>query len=128
MKINLYSRTPISFMIQFQTLIFVIFANRANVRVVHKNSGNLVYLQYSRKTLYYFEFLNSLPVSEHLIYLCSNPFELPKFLLRLCVFYLGSFFLLFFLLSRPVFVLLVFCFCTCFVLLFVFVSIFMFTR
>ena len=38
-KINLYSRTPISFMIQFQTLIFVIFANRANVRVVRKILG-----------------------------------------------------------------------------------------
>ena len=50
-----------------------------------QNSGNLVYLQYSHKTLYYFEFLNSLPVSEHLIYLCSNPFELPKFSLRLCI-------------------------------------------
>ena len=71
-KINLYLRTPISFTIQFQTLIFVIFANRANVRVARKNSGNLVYLQYSHKTLYYFEFLNSLPVFEHLIYLCSN--------------------------------------------------------
>ena len=85
MKINLYSRTPISFTIQFQTLIFVIFVNRANVRVAHKNSGNLVYLQYSRETLYYFEFLNLLPVSEHLIYLCSNPFELPKFSLHLCI-------------------------------------------
>ena len=85
MKINLYSRTPIGFMIQFQTLIIVIFANRVNVHVVRKNSGNLVYLQYSRKTLYYFEFLNSLPVSEHLIYLCLDPFELPKFSLRLCV-------------------------------------------
>ena len=50
-----------------------------------QNSGNLVYLQYSRKTLYYFEFLSSLPVSEHLIYLHLNPFELPKFSLRLCV-------------------------------------------
>ena len=38
-KINLYSRTPISFMIQFQTLIFVIFANGANVRVVCKILG-----------------------------------------------------------------------------------------
>ena len=38
-KINLYSRTPISFTIQFQTLIFVIFANRANVRVVRKILG-----------------------------------------------------------------------------------------
>ena len=101
----------------------MISANRAIVRVVRKNSGNLVYLKYSRKTLYYFEFLNSLPVSEHLFYLCSNPFELPKFL-YVFAYYLGSFFSLFFLLSRPVFVLLVFCFCTCFVLLFVFVSIF----
>ena len=39
---------------------------------------------YVRTLLCYFEFLNSLPVSEHLFYLCSNPFELPKFLLRLC--------------------------------------------
>ena len=38
-KINLYSRTPISFMIQLQTLIFVIFANRANVHVVRKILG-----------------------------------------------------------------------------------------
>ena len=36
MKINLYSRTPIGFTIQFQTLIFVIFANRVSVRVVRK--------------------------------------------------------------------------------------------
>ena len=35
-KINLYSRTPISFTIQFQTMIF---ANRVNVRVVHKILG-----------------------------------------------------------------------------------------
>ena len=35
-KINLYSHTPISFTIQFQTLIF---ANRANVRVVRKILG-----------------------------------------------------------------------------------------
>ena len=32
-----------------------------------QNSGNLVYLQYSHKTLYYFEFLNSL-----VFYLCPN--------------------------------------------------------
>ena len=38
-KINLYSRTAISFTIQFQTLIFVIFANRANVRIVRKILG-----------------------------------------------------------------------------------------
>ena len=38
-KIDLYSHTPISFMIQFQTLIFVIFANRANIRVVRKILG-----------------------------------------------------------------------------------------
>ena len=36
MRISFYSRTPIGFTIQFQTLIFVISANRANVRVVHK--------------------------------------------------------------------------------------------
>ena len=39
-------------MIQFLTLIFVFFANRANVHVVRKILENLVYLQYSRKTLY----------------------------------------------------------------------------
>ena len=38
-KINLHSRIPVSFMIQFQTLIFVIFANRANVCVVRKILG-----------------------------------------------------------------------------------------
>ena len=38
-KINLYLRTPISFTIQFQTLIFVVFANRAIVRVVRKILG-----------------------------------------------------------------------------------------
>ena len=38
-KINLYSHTPIGFTIQFQTLIFVIFANRANVRIVRKILG-----------------------------------------------------------------------------------------
>ena len=38
-EINLYSRTPISFTIQFQTLIFVIFANRANVHNVRKILG-----------------------------------------------------------------------------------------
>ena len=85
MKITCTHVLLVSFTIQFQTLIFVISANRAIVRIVRKNSGNLVYLKYSHKTLYYFEFLNSLPVSEHLFYLCSNPFELPKFLLRLCV-------------------------------------------
>ena len=37
--INLYSRAPVSFVIQFQTLIFVIFANRANVRDVRKILG-----------------------------------------------------------------------------------------
>ena len=42
---------------QFQTLIFVIFANRANIRVVRKILENLVYLRYSHKTLYDFEFL-----------------------------------------------------------------------
>ena len=122
----MYSHIPISFTIQFQTLIFVIFANRANVRVVCKILENLMYLQYSRKTLYYFGFLNfqaSLPMFKRLVYLCLNSFGLPMFSLRLCV-YIGSFFLLFFLLSRPILVLLVFCFCTCFVLLFMFVSIF----
>ena len=111
----------ISFTIQFQTLIFVISANRAIVRVVRKileiwctcnilvkpciiSSFLTLYLcpntsfTYVRTLLsylsfllrlcalprYYFEFLNSLPVSEHFFYLCSNPFELPKFLLRLC--------------------------------------------
>ena len=38
-KINMYSRTPISFTIQFQTLIFVIFANRVNIRIVRKILG-----------------------------------------------------------------------------------------
>ena len=38
-RINLYSRTPISFTIQFWTLIFVNFVNRANVRVVRKILG-----------------------------------------------------------------------------------------
>ena len=39
MKVNFYLRTPIGFMIQFQTLIFVIFASRANVRVARKILG-----------------------------------------------------------------------------------------
>ena len=85
MKINLYSHTPIGFTIQFQTLIIVIFCEQGERSRCLQNSGNLVYLQYSRKTLYYFEFLNSLPVSEHLIYLCLNPFELPKFSLCLYI-------------------------------------------
>ena len=67
-EINLYSHTPISFTIQFQTLIFVIFANRVNICIVCKI---LVYLQYSRKTLYYFEFLNSFRVTFS-FYLCPN--------------------------------------------------------
>ena len=42
MKVDLYLHTPTGFMIQFQTLIFVIFANRANVRVAHKILGKSV--------------------------------------------------------------------------------------
>ena len=127
-KINLYSRTPIGFTIQFQTLIFV---NRANVCVVRKIleiwcTCNILVKPCIISGFFTLFMLLSLPVSEHSIYLCSNSFELPMYSLRLCV-YTGSFsFLL--LLDRPNFVLRVICFCTCFVLLFVLVSIFTFTR
>ena len=105
-------------MIQFQTLIFVIFANRTNVRVVRKileiwcTCNILVKPCIISSFLTLFALL-SLPVSEHSIYLCSNSFELPKFL-YVFAYYLGSCCLLFFLLSRPVSILLVFCFCTFF--------------
>ena len=50
-------------------------------------------------------------MSEHLICLCSNPFELPKFLLRLCVLPRQFLFTFFFFVKQTDFlVLLVFCF------------------
>ena len=85
MKINLYSRTPCQFYDTVSNLDFCDFCEQGKRSRCSQNSGNLVYLQYSRKTLYYFEFLNSLPVSERLIYLCLNPFDIPKFSLHLCV-------------------------------------------
>ena len=86
MKINL-SRTPIGFTIQFQTLIFVISVNRANVRVVRKileiwcTCNILVKPCIILSFFGYFGF-----------YLCPSawftyvriPFELPKFLC-LCI-------------------------------------------
>ena len=59
----------VSFMIQFQTLIFPDFCEQGDRSRCSQDLENLVYLKYSRKTLYYF----FLPVSEHLIYLYSNP-------------------------------------------------------
>ena len=130
MEINLYSRIPISFMIQFQTLIFVIFANRANVRVVRKILEIWCTCNILVKPCIILSFLT---LSGHLVYLCPNTCftYVRTFLNYLCLLYvfafcIGSFFLL--LLSRPILVLLVFCFYTCFVLLFVFVSNFTFTR
>ena len=123
---NLYSHIPISFMIQFQTLIFVIFANRANVRIVRKILENLVYLQYSRKTLYYFEFLcfqATLPMFERLVYLCSNSFGLPMFSLRLCI-YIGFFLFTFLFVKQTSFssacILFLYLFCLTFCVLYLF--------
>ena len=90
MKINLYSRTPFCFTIQFQTLIFVISANRVNVRVVRKILEVWCTCNILIKPCIIFEFLTLL--SYFGFYLCPNawftyvrtPLSYLSFL-RLCV-------------------------------------------
>ena len=142
-KINLYSLTPLSFTIQFQTLIFVIFANRANVRVVRKIleiwcTCNILVKPCIISSFFTLFTLLSLPVSEHSIYLCSNYFELPMFsfyvfaftqmsehLIYLC---LNSFELPMFSLRLCIYTGSFLCFCTCFCLTFCICFYFAFTR
>ena len=100
-KINLYSRTPISFTIQFQTLIFCDFCEQGERSRCSQNSGKiwctcntLVKLCIISSFLTLSGYL-VLPVSEHLIYLCSNSFRITYVFFYIFAFYIGSFFLLF---------------------------------